>query len=168
MQIPRSKKMNVRQLLKIRRTGTQQSLWKHFCSYPSPSTKTASHVAATQSLFDYTHAITREIPKSFPQHSLKMDSSKQIVLSSAIEQLSKYVDILKRCGLVVITIPADEHYPDCVFVEDSALVIGRKACLTKPGHPSRRGEVTLLWPNMPCISSFFFLFGKIRLDSFGA
>ena len=40
-----------------------------------------------------------------------------------------------------MTIPADESHPDCCFVEDTAVVIGGRALATRPGHPSRRGEV---------------------------
>lgn len=137
--------MSLKQLLKFTAPGNHRCALKHLCSWPSSSTKTFSYATSAQCPFEYTHAITRGIPKSFEEHSLKMDPSQQIVLSRAIEQLRKYVDVLKECGLEVITIPADEQYPDCVFVEDTALVIGQKACLTRPGHETRRGEVIILF-----------------------
>ncbi|KAK7109003.1 N(G),N(G)-dimethylarginine dimethylaminohydrolase 1-like [Littorina saxatilis] len=132
--------MHVLQLLRITASGPLGLSLKHFSSATVHS-KTLSYATSTRSLFNYTHAITRGIPKSFVEHSLKMDTSEQIVLSRALEQMKNYIDVLKRCGLKVITLPADERYPDCLFVEDAALVIGQKACLTRPGHPSRRGEV---------------------------
>jgi len=41
----------------------------------------------------------------------------------------------------VIVLDADESLPDGVFVEDTAVVIGRTGLITTPGHPSRRREV---------------------------
>ena len=40
----------------------------------------------------------------------------------------------------MIELPADESLPDCVFTEDAAVVVGKKAVLTNQGHPNRRGE----------------------------
>ena len=37
-------------------------------------------------------------------------------------------------------LPADESLPDCVFIEDTAIVIGNTALITCPGHESRRAE----------------------------
>jgi len=41
-------------------------------------------------------------------------------------------------GLVqeVIEIPADNQYPDCPFIEDTAIVIGNQALITRPVCPS--------------------------------
>lgn len=41
----------------------------------------------------------------------------------------------------MIAVPADRRYPDCAFVEDTAVVIGQRAIITRPGVESRRGEV---------------------------
>jgi N-dimethylarginine dimethylaminohydrolase len=40
----------------------------------------------------------------------------------------------------VIEIPADNQYPDCPFIEDTAIVIGNQALITRPGAVSRQGE----------------------------
>ena len=154
-----SKNMSItlilKQLLKLTASGTRQTASKHFFSCSSASRKTFSHATSAQSLFNYTHAITRGVPKSFAQFSLRLDPSQQIVLSRAIEQMRKYVDVLKKCGLEVMTIPAEEHYPDCIFVEDAALVIGQKACLSRPGHTHRRGEVIVLGGDLYlCLAPF--------------
>jgi dimethylargininase len=37
-------------------------------------------------------------------------------------------------------VPADEDHPDCVFIEDTAVIVGEIAVITRPGAPSRRGE----------------------------
>jgi hypothetical protein len=36
----------------------------------------------------------------------------------------------------VIEIPADNQYPDCPFIEDTAIVIGNQALITRPVCPS--------------------------------
>ena len=38
-------------------------------------------------------------------------------------------------------LPADPSFPDSTFVEDAAIVTSRGAILTRPGAPSRAGEV---------------------------
>ena len=58
----------------------------------------------------------------------------------ALSQHRQYVDALKSCGLEVITLPADENFPDSTFVEDTALLTPRCAIITRPGAESRRGE----------------------------
>jgi N-dimethylarginine dimethylaminohydrolase len=38
----------------------------------------------------------------------------------------------------VIELPADNKYPDCPFIEDTAVVIGNRALTTHPVRPLRR------------------------------
>ena len=58
----------------------------------------------------------------------------------ALRQHSAYCDAITGCGLKVIVLEADERYPDCCFVEDTAVVTDRMAVITRPGAESRRGE----------------------------
>ena len=64
----------------------------------------------------------------------------------ALEQHKKYVEALEECGCKVIVLPADPAYPDSVFVEDTALLIGSAAILTRPGADSRKGETAGMKP----------------------
>jgi len=48
---------------------------------------------------------------------------------------------LEEAGVSVVRLPADPDHPDATFVEDTAVIVGRHAILTRPGAPSRRGEV---------------------------
>ena len=50
-----------------------------------------------------------------------------------------YVKTLESLGLEVTEIASDPALPDCVFTEDAAIVCGKKAVVTRPGHPNRRG-----------------------------
>lgn len=59
----------------------------------------------------------------------------------ALKQHEAYIDALLRCGLEVITLEADENFPDSTFVEDVALCTPHCAIITRPGAESRRGEI---------------------------
>ena len=68
----------------------------------------------------------------------------------ALHQHEAYCAALERCGLSLIRLEPDPNYPDSTFVEDVAVLAGALpdgratapvAVLTRPGAPSRRGEV---------------------------
>lgn len=58
----------------------------------------------------------------------------------ALKQHDAYIDALRRCGLAVSVMDADEDYADGMFVEDTALVMPGVAVITRPGAASRQGE----------------------------
>ncbi len=58
----------------------------------------------------------------------------------ALKQHDAYIEALKRCGVNVLVLPADERYPDSCFVEDPAVVTRACAIVTNPGVASRNGE----------------------------
>lgn len=58
----------------------------------------------------------------------------------AIAQHAAYAAALSALGLELRILPADEAYPDGVFVEDAAITLPDAALITRPGAPSRRGE----------------------------
>jgi dimethylargininase len=62
----------------------------------------------------------------------------------AREQHEAYCRTLERCGLELTRLEPDSAFPDSTFVEDTAVITGRGAVLTRPGAPSRRGEVELI------------------------
>ncbi len=70
----------------------------------------------------------------------------------ALEQHSLYVDALRDCGLEVTCLPPDEAHPDATFVEDTAVLTARGAILTRPGAPSREGEVRSM---AQCLRRFY-------------
>jgi dimethylargininase len=51
------------------------------------------------------------------------------------------VSALERAGVRIIALDPDNDYPDSTFVEDTAVLLPGGAVLTRPGAPSRRGEV---------------------------
>jgi dimethylargininase len=59
----------------------------------------------------------------------------------ALEQHHAYRAALEAAGLAVTKLPPDPVHPDSTFVEDTAVLAERCAVLTRPGAPSRAGEV---------------------------
>jgi dimethylargininase len=58
-----------------------------------------------------------------------------------MRQHAAYCEALQSCGLSLIRLPPDERQPDSTFVEDTAIVTERGAVITRPGAPSRLGEI---------------------------
>lgn len=58
----------------------------------------------------------------------------------AAAQHRTYEGLLKQAGFDVIQLPPLSHHPDGVFVEDTAILLGDHAVITRPGAPSRRAE----------------------------
>jgi len=63
------------------------------------------------------------------------------VYEVALKQHAAYCAALEECGLIVTHLKADPAYPDSTFVEDTAVLIESGTMLTRPGAPSRQGEV---------------------------
>lgn len=58
----------------------------------------------------------------------------------AAAQHSAYERALQESGLEVVRLPALDEHPDAVFVEDTAILLGDHAIITRPGALSRREE----------------------------
>jgi len=87
----------------------------------------------------YTQAIVRRPGRNFAE-GITTSTLGKPDFEKAIEQHSAYCDALKGCGLELIVLEADERYPDGCFVEDTAIVTGEVAVITRPGAASRMGE----------------------------
>jgi len=89
----------------------------------------------------FTNAIVRTPGRSIVEG---LSNSKTLGLPNyeqAIIQHQSYIDALTKCGLDVLVLEPCEEYPDSTFVEDVALITPNCAIITRPGAPSRRGEV---------------------------
>ena len=60
----------------------------------------------------------------------------------ALKQHEAYCRALEHCGLTLTQLPPDSLHPDSTFVEDTAVLTDQCGVLTRPGAPSRAGEVT--------------------------
>jgi dimethylargininase len=89
---------------------------------------------------NFTRAIVRPPGKSFAS-GLSGATEGPPDPTLALAQHAAYVGALRACGLEVTTLAPDEDYPDATFVEDTAIMTARGAILTRPGAPSREGEV---------------------------
>jgi dimethylargininase len=88
----------------------------------------------------FRHALVRPPSGSYAQ-GLTSAGQGPPDLPLAHVQHAAYCDALRRCGLEVRALAADEKYPDGTFVEDAAILAARAAILTLPGAPTRVGEV---------------------------
>jgi len=87
----------------------------------------------------FNNVIVCEIPDSYAEAALGLTG--QVDLSLARKQHAAYVETLRSTGVDVKVLKADESFPDCVFVEDAAIIVDGHALLTKPGDPSRQNEI---------------------------
>lgn len=62
----------------------------------------------------------------------------------ALDQHARYCEALEACGLSLVRLPEDPAHPDATFVEDTAVLSARCNVLTRPGAPSRAGEVAAI------------------------
>jgi dimethylargininase len=63
-----------------------------------------------------------------------------IDVDAALAQHGAYEHALAAAGFEVRRLPPLDDAPDGVFVEDTAIILGRCAVITRPGAVSRRGE----------------------------
>ncbi|MBL9013874.1 MAG: hypothetical protein JNL83_06850 [Myxococcales bacterium] len=85
-----------------------------------------------------TRALFRAIPDSFTRAISRETPTEPIDVAKARAQHAAYRAAFGDARQVLVD--ADEACPDCVFVEDTAVVVGTKALITRPGAPSRQRE----------------------------
>lgn len=86
------------------------------------------------------HAIVREVPDTFPTAIASYFGSGPTDVEAARATHSTYKRALVDNGIEVTSLPADNAHPDCLFIEDQAIVIDGHVLLPVPGEESRRGE----------------------------
>ncbi len=59
-------------------------------------------------------------------------------------QHQNYVNTLQQLGLEIITLEANNNFPDSTFIEDVVLYTPEVVILTNPGAASRKGETALI------------------------
>ena len=86
-------------------------------------------------------AITRAVSRALEHCELTHLPRRPIDLALARRQHAAYEQALREAGCEVRQLPEHADQPDSVFVEDTAIVLDEVAVITRPGAPSRRGEV---------------------------
>jgi dimethylargininase len=100
---------------------------------------------------NFTRAIVRRPGQNFAA-GLSSAGEGPPNLDRALRQHAEYVRALRDRGIQVTELAADEAYPDGTFVEDTAILTARGAILTRPGAPSRAGEVPRI---AECLRNFY-------------
>ena len=78
----------------------------------------------------------------------------------ALAQHAAYCAALESLGVALTRLSADPAYPDSTFVEDAAILTPRgSAILTRPGAPSREGEVVAI---EAALAAFYPAFARIE------
>lgn len=86
-------------------------------------------------------AITRGISDALARCELTHQDRVSMDVERARTQHEIYEAALRGAGYAVRRLPASPDHPDCVFVEDAAIVFDEVAVMTRPGAASRRGEL---------------------------
>jgi len=85
-------------------------------------------------------ALLRAVPSTYEQSLSHYFGNGAIDIEQAKIQHAAYANALREAGIEVTILDGDDDYPDCIFVEDQAIVIEGKVLLPIPGHESRVGE----------------------------
>ncbi len=91
-------------------------------------------------------AITRAVSPEINRCELAFLPRLPIDVEKAVEQHRQYEACLSDLGVRVISLPAEPGFPDCMFVEDPAVVVDEVAVMTRMGAESRRREGERLAP----------------------
>ena len=89
-------------------------------------------------------AVTRAVSPEINRCELGFLPRQEIDVAKAIEQHHCYEACLRELGVEVISLPAEPGLPDCMFVEDPAVVVNEVAVMTRMGVESRRAEANRL------------------------
>ena len=87
-------------------------------------------------------AITRGVSINMDACELTYRSRDKIDLNKAGLQLEKYDALLRTWGVDLVTMPASNSYPDCCFVQDTAVVLDEICVIASMGAVTRQGEVS--------------------------
>jgi len=100
----------------------------------------------------YRFALVRDLSSSF-ENSLKLNPPPiPIDFNLAKQQHENYIHVLEKLIETVIRIEADPCHPDCNFIEDTAIIVGDTAVISRMGALERQGEeipVALVLENLP-------------------
>jgi len=109
-------------------------------------------------------AVTRDVSPSIAQAELTHLQRTPIDYERASAQHDAYRELLAGLGHTIVALPADSAYPDCVFVEDTAIVLSDLAVITRPGAESRRGETALMAETLARFRPLVFIEAPATID----
>ena len=95
---------------------------------------------ATVRLDQKARALVRSVPDSYTEALARYFGTGPTDVELARKQHEAYCELLRQEGVEVAVLDADHNHPDCMFVEDQAVVVDGHILLPTPGHPSRVAE----------------------------
>lgn len=98
--------------------------------------------------FYYTHAVVCRVPNSLKEASFRnkdLLSAEIINIEKAREAHNDYISILRKLGLDVIELQADDTLPDSTFIDCVSVICNGTALITKPHLISRKKEVNFIF-----------------------
>ena len=95
----------------------------------------------------FTRAITRR-PSAEMVNGITTANLGRPDFDLALKQHDIYCRTLADLGLAVTVLDAEPGYPDCCFVEDTAIVCPEVAVIAPLGAPSRQGEQLTIEPEL--------------------
>lgn len=87
-------------------------------------------------------AITRGVSSKMAACELTYRCREEVDYEKAASQLEEYCSGLRKYGADVVMLPGNRSYPDCCFVQDTAVVLDEICIVASMGAPTRRGEIT--------------------------
>lgn len=81
----------------------------------------------------------RGVPNTFDK-AITRDPTVVPDVGTARDQHDTYSRLLSEAGYDIDLLPPDDRFPDSVFIEDAAVIVGDVAVITRPGAETRRGE----------------------------
>lgn len=91
----------------------------------------------------FSKALVRDVASTFAEAAIRSNAAHTISQELVVAQHAAYTKALSELlGSVhaVRRLDADNAQPDCVFIEDTAVVVGNTALICNPGARSRQGE----------------------------
>lgn len=108
---------------------------------PDPLHRGRCAISGVPAAHRFRHALVRPPAATFAE-GITTSTLGAPVLALALEQHEAYCRALERLGVSVHRLAPDPDFPDSTFVEDAAITTPQGAILTRPGAPSRAGEIT--------------------------
>ena len=94
--------------------------------------------------FNYTHAVVIRVPNSLKEASFRnkdLLKAEIINIDRAKETHNEYISILRKLGLDVIELQADDTLPDSTFIDCMSVICNGTVLVAKPHLISRKKEV---------------------------
>ncbi len=87
-------------------------------------------------------AITRGVSRNIAACELTYRSRETIDFAKAVLQLEQYNELLRTWDVDLVMMPTSNSYPDCCFVQDTAVVLDEICVIASMGAVTRQGEVS--------------------------